>query len=60
MSVCSHVHHDTLHGVHDHPNVETRLIEAENQCIATGARLTPLRKEVLELNLKATGPRGGY
>lgn len=60
MSVCSHAQHDTLHGVHDHPNVEARLLEAENQCISTGARLTPLRKEVLELILNASGPVGAY
>ncbi len=45
MSACSHEHHDTLHGVHDHPNVEVRLAEAESICTTAGARLTPLRKE---------------
>ena len=60
MSQCSHEHHNALHGVHDHPNVETRLAEAEMLCINTGARLTPLRKEVLELILNASGPMGAY
>ncbi|WP_273778138.1 MULTISPECIES: transcriptional repressor [unclassified Acinetobacter] len=60
MSLCSHEHHNALHGVHDHPNVDTRLAEAEQLCAASGARLTPLRKEVLELILKASGPMGAY
>ena len=60
MSACSHEHHNALHGVHDHHNVEQRLAEAESLCSATGARLTPLRKEVLELILNATGPMGAY
>ena len=53
MSSCSHEHHNALHGVHDHPNVAQRLAEAESLCSSTGARLTPLRKEVLELILNA-------
>lgn len=60
MSLCSHEHHDALHGVHDHHNVEQRLAEAEHLCISTGARLTPLRKEVLELILTAHAPMGAY
>ena len=60
MSSCSHEHHNALHGVHDHPNVAQRLAEAESLCSSTGARLTPLRKEVLELILNATGPMGAY
>lgn len=60
MSLCSHEHHDTLHGVHDHDNVSGRLAEAEILCTSTGARLTPLRKEVLELILNASGPMGAY
>ena len=60
MSLCSHEHHNALHGVHDHHNVATRLAEAESLCAATGARLTPLRKEVLELILTAHGPMGAY
>ncbi|ALH94642.1 transcriptional repressor [Acinetobacter equi] len=60
MSQCSHKHHDTLHGVHDHLNVTQRLSEAENICTSTGSRLTPLRKEVLELILNASGPVGAY
>lgn len=60
MSACSHEHHDTLHGVHDHPNVEARLLEAEVSCANTGSKLTPLRKEVLELILNSSGPVGAY
>ena len=60
MSSCLHEHHIALHGVHDHPNVAQRLAEAESLCSSTGARLTPLRKEVLELILNATGPMGAY
>ncbi|MDV2470155.1 transcriptional repressor [Acinetobacter chinensis] len=60
MSSCSHEHHNALHGVHDHHNTESRLTEAEALCASTGARLTPLRKEVLELILNASGPMGAY
>ena len=60
MSSCSHGHHNALHGVHDHPNAAQRLAEAESLCSAAGARLTPLRKEVLELILTAAGPMGAY
>ncbi|SPL71168.1 transcriptional repressor [Acinetobacter stercoris] len=60
MSLCSHEHHNTLHGVHDHQNVKARLTEAEQMCAASGARLTPLRKEVLELILNASSPMGAY
>ncbi|MFW1965345.1 Fur family transcriptional regulator, partial [Acinetobacter baumannii] len=55
-----HEHHDSLHGVHDHHKVASRLAEAETLCTAVGARLTPLRKEVLELILNASGPMGAY
>ena len=60
MSLCSHEHHNALHGVHDHHNIATRLAEAESLCTSAGARLTPLRKEVLELILNASGPMGAY
>ena len=60
MSLCSHEHHDALHGVHDHHNIDQRMAEAESLCATTGARLTPLRKEVLELILSASGPMGAY
>lgn len=60
MSLCSHEHHDTLHGVHDHHNVSQRLLEAESICTTTGSRLTPLRKEVLALILNASQPMGAY
>ncbi|WP_445114606.1 transcriptional repressor [Acinetobacter sp. WZC-1] len=60
MTVCSHGHHNTLHGVHDHHDVELRLSEAERLCAVSGARLTPLRKEVLKLILDASGPIGAY
>ncbi|MFC6051748.1 Fur family transcriptional regulator [Acinetobacter sp. Ac_877] len=60
MGLCSHEHHDALHGVHDHHNIDQRLADAESLCATTGARLTPLRKEVLELILSASGPVGAY
>lgn len=60
MSLCYHAHHNSLHGVHDHHNVEARLLEAEQICASAGARLTPLRKEVLELILNASSPMGAY
>lgn len=60
MHACSHEHHDTLHGVHDHHDTEARLVEAEQLCLLAGSRLTPLRKEVLELILNSTGPVGAY
>lgn len=56
----SHEHHDTLHHVH-HPNeVEARLLEAEQVCLASGSKLTPLRREVLHLILTASKPMGAY
>ncbi|WP_343597208.1 transcriptional repressor [Acinetobacter sp.] len=60
MSSCSHSHVNALHEVHDHGDVNARLLQAETLCSATGARLTPLRKEVLALILNATGPIGAY
>ena len=60
MSSCSHEHDNALHGVHGHHDIKARLAEAEILCTAAGARLTPLRKEVLELILNATGPVGAY
>ena len=60
MAQCSHKHHDALHGVHDHQNIDQRLADAENLCATSGTRLTPLRKEVLELILSASGPVGAY
>ena len=60
MGSCSHEHHDALHDVHGHHNVDQRLADAESLCASTGARLTPLRKEVLELILSASGPVGAY
>ena len=58
MSSCSHDH--ALHGVHGHHDIQTRLVEAEVLCATKGARLTPLRKEVLELILNASAPMGAY
>ncbi len=60
MSSCSHEQHETLHDVHDHHSISHRLSEAESMCAAAGARLTPLRKEVLSLILSANGPVGAY
>lgn len=63
MSNCcngNHEHHNTLHHVHHPENVEQRLLEAEKFCEETGAKLTALRKEVLQLILKASKPMGAY
>lgn len=56
----NHEHHDTLHHVHHPENVEQRLLEAETFCLENGAKLTPLRKEVLLLILTASKPVGAY
>lgn len=59
-----HSHDDTLHGVHtgahDQQLIEQRLLEAEQACVQSGSRLTPLRREVLELILLANAPVGAY
>lgn len=60
MSSCSHEHNNALHGVHGHHDIKARIAEAEILCTAVGARLTPLRKEVLELILNASTPMGAY
>lgn len=62
MGLCSaHLaHNDDLHGVHDHGSVEQRILQAEQQCLKEGVRLTPLRKEVLSLIFTAQGPMGAY
>ena len=60
MGSCSHEHDNALHGVHGHHDIKARLAEAESLCAAVGARLTPLRKEVLELILNASAPMGAY
>ncbi len=40
--------------------VERQLREADLACVRQGARLTPVRREVLELVLRAPGPVGAY
>ena len=62
MNTCSHTHHDDdrLHGVHEHGSVNERIKQAEQICDQAGARLTPLRKEVLSLILSAKAPIGAY
>ncbi|RYY78437.1 MAG: Fur family transcriptional regulator [Moraxellaceae bacterium] len=64
MTRCSHSHDDALHGVHqaahDQQAIAQRLLEAEQACVNTGSRLTPLRREVLELILLANAPIGAY
>ncbi|MBF7683446.1 transcriptional repressor [Acinetobacter sp. B5B] len=60
MASCTHSHDNTVHGVHDHADIDTRLLEAENLCSQNHARLTPLRKEVLSLILQSHGPIGAY
>jgi Fur family zinc uptake transcriptional regulator len=39
---------------------EPRLSEAERLCLARGAKLTPLRRRVLEILLQAGHPLGAY
>ena len=39
---------------------EQQLIEAEAACLRRGAKLTPLRRQVLELILAADSPVGAY
>ncbi len=49
------------HHHHDHGHcVETALARAEGLCERRGARLTPLRRQVLELVWAAHKPRGAY
>lgn len=63
MSSCTHSDHshdDALHGVHDAHSIEARLEEAEQTCLQSGSRLTPLRREVLGLILAANAPIGAY
>lgn len=64
MISCSHPHDDTLHGVHqvapDRQAIAQRLLQAEQACLDSGSRLTPLRREVLELILQASAPVGAY
>lgn len=47
MSSCMHEHHDSLHGVHDHHNVASRLAEAETLCTAVGAHIRLCVKKFL-------------
>jgi Fur family zinc uptake transcriptional regulator len=60
MNSCTHEHDNVLHKVHDHSDTHGRLLEAEQLCLSLGARLTPLRKHVLQLILDANGPVGAY
>lgn len=60
MFTCTHNHDDALHGVHDTQSIEQRLQDAEQACLLTGSRLTPLRREVLQLILSANAPIGAY
>lgn len=41
-------------------DIDTQLAEAETHCAAHGAQLTPLRRQVLELVLRAEQPLGAY
>ena len=40
--------------------VESALVQAQQICAARGARLTPVRRRVLELILQANQPAGAY
>jgi Fur family zinc uptake transcriptional regulator len=54
-----HADHDHRH--HDHGRcVETAMARAEGLCSRRGAKLTPLRRQVLELVWVAHKPRGAY
>lgn len=55
-------HNDELHAVHSHnvDDVAARLAQIDDVCVARGLRLTPLRREVLELVLQAQKPVGAY
>jgi Fur family zinc uptake transcriptional regulator len=52
-------HNDDLHAVHSQ-DVDGRVAHIEAVCVARGLRLTPLRREVLELVLQAQKPVGAY
>lgn len=57
MAMSSHAHH---HG-HDHATcIADALAAAENHCQATGAKLTPIRRRVLELIWQSHKPAGAY
>jgi len=45
---------------HTHADVETQLAQAATRCAAQGAQLTELRRQVLELVLRAEQPVGAY
>ena len=60
MTACLHHHDNALHEVHDAHSVEQSLMQAEQICLQTGSRLTPLRREVLSLILTANAPVGAY
>ncbi len=60
MTACLHHHDDALHEVHDAHSIEESLTQAEQICLQSGARLTPLRREVLSLILSANAPVGAY
>ena len=45
---------------HIHADIETRLTQAAARCAANGAQLTELRRQVLELVLRAEQPVGAY
>jgi len=48
------------HAVHSSGQMADYLAQVEQQCRAQGVRLTPLRREVLELVLSAQKPIGAY
>lgn len=45
---------------HTHADVDTQLAQAAARCAARGAQLTELRRQVLELVLRAEQPVGAY
>jgi Fur family zinc uptake transcriptional regulator len=60
MSLCLHDHHEGLHPVHSANDVLSRLDDIEQFCQQQGLRFTALRKQVLQMILRADGPIGAY
>lgn len=53
-------HGNQPHHVHQPCSVDARLMAAEQLCATHGVRLTAVRKQVLQLILKARQPLGAY
>ncbi|WP_439552717.1 transcriptional repressor [Falsiroseomonas sp.] len=55
-----HAHHGAHHGHHGAGDVEAILDRAAATCLARGAQLTELRRQVLRLVLDSVQPIGAY